>query len=89
MSHTSAQSSWILSATVKDNIVFWHRFDPVFYDQVLDACALRSDLAVLPQGHMTEVGEKGVSLSGGQKARNLPCASLLCPRGHIPLGTIR
>jgi len=64
-----SQSSWILSATVKDNIIFGHRFDPVFYDQVLDACALRSDLAVLPQGHMTEVGEKGVSLSGGQKAR--------------------
>lgn len=64
-----SQTSWILSATVKDNIVFGHRFDPVFYDQVLDACALRQDLAVLPDGHMTEVGEKGVSLSGGQKAR--------------------
>ena len=64
-----SQNSWILSATVKDNIVFGHRFDPVFYDRVLDACALRADLAVLPQGHMTEVGEKGVSLSGGQKAR--------------------
>lgn len=64
-----SQNSWILSATVKDNIVFGHRFDPVFYDKVLDACALRADLAVLPQGHMTEVGEKGVSLSGGQKAR--------------------
>jgi ATP-binding cassette subfamily C (CFTR/MRP) protein 1 len=64
-----SQNSWILSATVKDNIVFGHRFDPVFYDRVLDACALRQDLAVLPQGHMTEVGEKGVSLSGGQKAR--------------------
>lgn len=64
-----SQNSWILSATVKDNIIFGHRFDPVHYDKVLDACALRSDLAVLPQGHMTEVGEKGVSLSGGQKAR--------------------
>jgi ABC-type multidrug transport system fused ATPase/permease subunit len=64
-----SQNSWILSATVKDNIVFGHRFDPVFYDKVLDACALRSDLAILPDGHMTEVGEKGVSLSGGQKAR--------------------
>jgi ABC-type multidrug transport system fused ATPase/permease subunit len=64
-----SQNAWILSATVKDNIVFGHRFDPVFYDKVLDACALRADLAVLPQGHMTEVGEKGVSLSGGQKAR--------------------
>ncbi|WOO86211.1 Metal resistance protein YCF1 [Vanrija pseudolonga] len=64
-----SQTSWILSATVKDNIIFGHRFDPIFYDKVLDACALRADLAVLPEGHMTEVGEKGVSLSGGQKAR--------------------
>ena len=64
-----SQNSWILSATVKDNIVFGHRFDQEFYDKVLDACALRSDLAVLPQGDLTEVGEKGVSLSGGQKAR--------------------
>lgn len=63
------QSSWILSATVKDNIVFGHRVDLTFYEEVLDACALRSDLRVLPQGDMTEVGEKGVSLSGGQKAR--------------------
>ena len=64
-----SQTSWILSATVKDNIVFGHRFDPVFYNKVLDSCALKPDLAVLPHGHMTEVGEKGVSLSGGQKAR--------------------
>ncbi|WVQ85431.1 hypothetical protein IAT38_007596 [Cryptococcus sp. DSM 104549] len=64
-----SQTSWILSATVKDNIVFGHRFDAGFYDQVLDACALRPDLAVLSSGDMTEVGEKGVSLSGGQKAR--------------------
>jgi ABC-type multidrug transport system fused ATPase/permease subunit len=64
-----SQTSWILSATVKDNITFGHRFDQAFYDKVLDACALRADLAVLPSGDMTEVGEKGVSLSGGQKAR--------------------
>lgn len=63
------QNPWILSATVKDNIIFGHRFDPIFYDKVLDACALRQDLAVLPSGDKTEVGEKGVSLSGGQKAR--------------------
>ena len=64
-----SQSTWILSATIKDNIIFGHRFDPLFYDEVIEACALRADLAVLPQGDMTEVGEKGVSLSGGQKAR--------------------
>ncbi|WVN85580.1 uncharacterized protein L203_100729 [Cryptococcus depauperatus CBS 7841] len=64
-----SQSSWILSATVKDNITFGHRFDKHFYEQVLDACALKPDMTVLSQGDMTEVGEKGVSLSGGQKAR--------------------
>ncbi|WRT65913.1 uncharacterized protein IL334_002864 [Kwoniella shivajii] len=64
-----SQNSWILSATVKDNIVFGHRFDPDFYEEVIDACALRQDLAVLTNGDKTEVGEKGVSLSGGQKAR--------------------
>ena len=64
-----SQSSWILSATIKDNIIFGHRFDQEFYDQVIEACALRPDLAVLSLGDMTEVGEKGVSLSGGQKAR--------------------
>lgn len=64
-----SQSSFVLSATIKENIVFGHRFDSDFYETVLDACALRPDLAVLPQGDLTEVGEKGVSLSGGQKAR--------------------
>ncbi|WWC68420.1 uncharacterized protein I206_102347 [Kwoniella pini CBS 10737] len=64
-----SQNSWILSATVKDNIVFGHRFDPTFYEEVLEACALKQDLAILPSGDKTEVGEKGVSLSGGQKAR--------------------
>jgi ABC-type multidrug transport system fused ATPase/permease subunit len=64
-----AQNSFILSATIKENIVFGHRLDQEFYEIVLDACALRPDLAILPQGDLTEVGEKGVSLSGGQKAR--------------------
>ncbi|CED82203.1 metal resistance protein ycf1 [Phaffia rhodozyma] len=64
-----SQQSWVLSATVKDNILFGHAYDPKFYQLVLDACALPPDLAILPLGDQTEVGEKGVSLSGGQKAR--------------------
>lgn len=64
-----AQSSFVLSASIKNNIVFNHKFDSVFYEEVLDACALRPDLAILPEGDQTQVGEKGVSLSGGQKAR--------------------
>lgn len=65
----SAQEPWILNATVKDNILFGSREDPVFYNLVLEACALTRDLELLADGDQTEVGEKGISLSGGQKAR--------------------
>ncbi|KAL4264103.1 ATP-binding cassette transporter C [Pleurotus pulmonarius] len=63
------QNPWILSATVRENIVFSHEYDETFYNLVIEACALTPDLALLPQGDMTEVGEKGITLSGGQRAR--------------------
>ncbi|GAA5915191.1 hypothetical protein JCM6882_001133 [Rhodosporidiobolus microsporus] len=63
------QQPWIMGGTVKSNITFGHRFEADFYELVLEACALKDDLKVLPAGDETEVGEKGVSLSGGQKAR--------------------
>ncbi|KAJ2743758.1 hypothetical protein GGI20_003515 [Coemansia sp. BCRC 34301] len=63
------QQAWIMNATLRDNVLFGHRFDQVLYDRVLDACALRPDLEMLPAGDMTEIGEKGINLSGGQKAR--------------------
>ncbi|KAG0695817.1 P-loop containing nucleoside triphosphate hydrolase protein, partial [Suillus ampliporus] len=65
----AAQNPWILSATVRDNILFSHEYDEVFYNLVIEACALQPDLALLPQGDLTEVGEKGTFLSGGQRAR--------------------
>jgi ATP-binding cassette, subfamily C (CFTR/MRP), member 1 len=64
-----AQQPWIMNASVKDNILFGHRFDPEFYQRTIEACALPDDLKALPDGDETEVGEKGISLSGGQKAR--------------------
>ncbi|ODV79720.1 uncharacterized protein CANTADRAFT_25606 [Suhomyces tanzawaensis NRRL Y-17324] len=64
-----SQVPWIMNGTVKDNILFGHRYDPEFYQHVLKACALTIDLKILPKGDQTEVGEKGISLSGGQKAR--------------------
>lgn len=64
-----AQQAWIMNASVKENIVFGHRWDPHFYDITVEACALLDDFATLPDGDQTEVGERGISLSGGQKAR--------------------
>ena len=64
-----AQQSWVMNASVKENIVFGHRWDPHFYDRTVAACALADDFKTLPDGDRTEVGERGISLSGGQKAR--------------------
>ncbi|KAI7874015.1 hypothetical protein K492DRAFT_241064 [Lichtheimia hyalospora FSU 10163] len=58
-----------MNATLRDNIVFGHRWDPEFYDRVLEACSLKSDIAILSAGDQTEIGERGINLSGGQKAR--------------------
>lgn len=51
-----------MGGTVRTNITFGHRFDEEFYNIVIEACALKEDLNILPQGDATEVGEKGISL---------------------------
>ncbi|KAJ7248513.1 P-loop containing nucleoside triphosphate hydrolase protein [Mycena rebaudengoi] len=63
------QNPWIMSATVRDNITFNHVYDETFYESVIEACALVQDIALLPQGSDTQIGEKGITLSGGQRAR--------------------
>ncbi|KAF8202113.1 multidrug resistance-associated ABC transporter [Pholiota molesta] len=63
------QNPWILSATVRENILFSHEYDETFYNLVIEGCALGQDLALLANGDLTEVGEKGITLSGGQRAR--------------------
>ncbi|KAK5668380.1 Transporter of the ATP-binding cassette (ABC) [Batrachochytrium dendrobatidis] len=65
----ASQQSWLQNATIRENICFGSAFDPVRYQETLAACALTKDLENLDGGDMTEVGEKGVNLSGGQKAR--------------------
>ncbi|KAI9852566.1 MAG: hypothetical protein M1824_001855 [Vezdaea acicularis] len=63
------QYAWIQNTTVRENIVFGKEFDPVYYNKVIDACALRPDLEILPNGDQTEIGERGITVSGGQKQR--------------------
>ncbi len=63
------QYAWIQNASVKENILFGKPYDKKWYDAVIDACALRPDLEMLPNGDMTEIGERGITVSGGQKQR--------------------
>ncbi|XP_041640876.1 ATP-binding cassette sub-family C member 10 [Cheilinus undulatus] len=65
----ASQEPWIQHASVRDNILFGKAYDHGVYQAVIEACALSDDLNVLPNGDKTEVGENGVTLSGGQKAR--------------------
>jgi ABC-type multidrug transport system fused ATPase/permease subunit len=63
------QYAWIQNATVKENILFGKDMDKNWYKQVIEACALQPDLDMLPQGDATEIGERGITVSGGQKQR--------------------
>tara|TARA_R110002003_G_scaffold97_36_gene8042 strand:+ start:43822 stop:46560 length:2739 start_codon:yes stop_codon:yes gene_type:complete len=63
------QYAWIQNATVRENIIFGKDFNQAWYDEVVDACALRADLDMLPAGDKTEIGERGITVSGGQKQR--------------------
>ncbi|OTF73294.1 hypothetical protein BLA29_009595, partial [Euroglyphus maynei] len=65
----ASQDPWSFNESVRNNILFGMPYDQKHYDQVIKVCALERDLTLMPFGDRTLVGEKGVSLSGGQKAR--------------------
>ncbi|XP_024530299.1 ABC transporter C family member 5 [Selaginella moellendorffii] len=64
-----AQSAWIQSGKIKDNILFGKKMDRMRYENVLQVCALKKDLELFAYGDLTEIGERGINLSGGQKQR--------------------
>ncbi|CAN7081183.1 unnamed protein product [Brassica oleracea var. botrytis] len=63
------QVPWILSGTVRENILFGKPFDSKRYLDTLSACALDVDISLMVGGDMAFIGDKGVNLSGGQRAR--------------------
>eukprot|EP00095_Tigriopus_kingsejongensis_P009125 snap_masked-scaffold595_size129005-processed-gene-0.7 protein:Tk09125 transcript:snap_masked-scaffold595_size129005-processed-gene-0.7-mRNA-1 annotation:"cystic fibrosis transmembrane conductance regulator" len=65
----TGQKPWLLNASIRDNILLGRPFKEKRYDKVLRVCDLRADLDLLPEGDETEVGERGVLLSGGQRHR--------------------
>eukprot|EP00123_Amoebidium_parasiticum_P016908 comp23635_c0_seq1/m.40294 comp23635_c0_seq1/g.40294 ORF comp23635_c0_seq1/g.40294 comp23635_c0_seq1/m.40294 type:complete len:1411 (-) comp23635_c0_seq1:61-4293(-) len=65
----ASQEPWIVSGSVRDNILFGLPFEEQRYNEVVAVCCLQRDFALFPDGDMTELGERGINLSGGQKAR--------------------
>lgn len=65
----ATQKSWLLNATVEENITFGSPFNKQRYKAVIDACSLQPDIDLLPFGDQTEIGERGINLSGGQRQR--------------------
>uniref|UniRef100_A0A673IIF1 ATP-binding cassette sub-family C member 9-like n=1 Tax=Sinocyclocheilus rhinocerous TaxID=307959 RepID=A0A673IIF1_9TELE len=54
----AAQKSWLLNATVEENITFGSPFNKQRYKAVIDACSLQPDIDLLPFGDQTEIGER-------------------------------
>jgi ATP-binding cassette, subfamily C (CFTR/MRP), member 4 len=65
----AAQEPWLFAGSVRQNIVFGDEFHEKRYLEVVRVCALERDLAQMPFGDETRVGDRGVTLSGGQRAR--------------------
>lgn len=65
----ASQESWIFSGTIRQNILCGLEYDDKRYKEVTKAAALRRDFGLFPHGDETVVGERGATLSGGQKAR--------------------
>ncbi|KAL4711269.1 hypothetical protein ACJJTC_019110 [Scirpophaga incertulas] len=65
----AAPDPWLFEASVRQNILFGQDMDLRRYKQVVKCCQLKSDLEILSHGDKTIVGERGASLSGGQRAR--------------------
>ncbi|KND93889.1 Oligomycin resistance ATP-dependent permease YOR1 [Tolypocladium ophioglossoides CBS 100239] len=63
------QYAWIQNTTLQNNITFGKDMDRRWYKEVINACALQADLDMLPNGDQTEIGERGITISGGQKQR--------------------
>ena len=63
------QIPWIQNETIKNNILFFNEYNEIKYEEALNISELKYDLMNLEGGDLTEIGERGINLSGGQKVR--------------------
>ncbi|XP_046853156.1 ATP-binding cassette sub-family C member 4-like isoform X2 [Xenia sp. Carnegie-2017] len=64
-----SQSAWTFTGTLRENVLFGQKYEKEKYDKVIMACALDKDIKDLKNGDLTLIGERGITLSGGQRSR--------------------
>ncbi|XP_070120378.1 cystic fibrosis transmembrane conductance regulator isoform X2 [Equus przewalskii] len=64
-----SQFSWIMPGTIKENIIFGVSYDEYRYRSVIKACQLEEDISKFAEKDNIVLGEGGIQLSGGQRAR--------------------
>lgn len=69
IAYTGGLDSWLINASIRENILMGCEYNEKKYLEILDACCLQSDIKQFPANDLTEIGERGINLSGGQKAR--------------------
>ncbi|CAG9322899.1 unnamed protein product [Blepharisma stoltei] len=69
IAYAPSLESWLQNDSLRNNILFGKPYNESWYMKVIDACCLSQDISSLPDKDFTEIGEKGINLSGGQKAR--------------------
>jgi len=84
----STQKAWIMSKTLQENITFFSPYNEEKLKEAIHYACLENDMKILPKGLMTEIGEKGINISGGQKARISLARSLYADRDTLLLDDI-
>ena len=63
------QQPWITTNTIKHNIIFYNKYDPVKYKKIISSCQLINDFSSFVDGDETIINSSSANVSGGQKAR--------------------
>ncbi|CAG9334367.1 unnamed protein product [Blepharisma stoltei] len=65
----AGENPWIISGSIKDNILMGLEYSEELYHKIIKVCSLEQDLESFAHGDETVIGDRGITLSGGQKAR--------------------